>query len=576
MRVCLPLVRASATLVFACAFSPSGFSQEPVFHWRGEPKPRSFARTDEALTIDLHGKLHRADAATIEVWALTRRSGEQVFAGRGLPAIGPGGERFFKPAEGWVNFFVGTDSHGFLTGAINGNSRMPFPLVTLELLAPGQWHQVVIAKQADGFQRFHHNGAQVHSDEQSEHAGKVWPFIDEQPGEPLRLAVPLGGELGEISIWARALGPEEIRAAWETKRSGYVPSFPPQKTPALRPIHEHPSADPMLTNAAAWPQARARIVGEWQKLLGPMPTRIAPLEAQDHAETDCGTYLRRKVSFQVQSGDRMPCWLLIPKKPAAALKSPAIICFYGTTNGAGKDTTVGLSGAKPGSPPARNRAFAVDFVNAGYIALAPDFLRDGERLPPSGRPYDTTAFYEQYPDWSIVGKDCWDVQRAVDFLQTLTFVDPERIGMAGHSYGGHTTIFAAGLEPRIKAVFASGPVSDFVGHGLHWAVPKGAANSQSLPPLRPFLLAHQRPPVSFAEITALIAPRPLWVNQAVGEWRPNEEENAAAVSAVYRVLGAADRVAYIWCAGDHDFPPAARGAAVDWFRRWLEKPSDSR
>ena len=571
MRACLPLIRASACLFFACAFSSLGFSREPVFHWKGEPKPRSFARIDEALTIDFQGKLHRAEAATIEVWALTRRSGEQVFAGRGLPTIGPGGERFFKPAEGWVNFFVGTDSHGFLMGAIHGNSRMPFPLVSLEPLAPGQWHQAVIVKQGDGFQRFHHNGAQVHSDDQSEHAGKVWPFLDEKPGEPLRLAVPPGGELGEFSIWARALDPEEIRAAWETKRSVYVPSFAPPKTPALRPMHEHPDAEPLIGNPAGWPQQRARIVSEWQKLLGPMPARILPLEAQEHGETDCGTYLRRKVSFQVQPGDRMPCWMLIPKKPAAP-KSPAIICFYGTTNGAGKDTTVGLSGAKPGSPPARNRAFAVDIVNAGYIALAPDFLRDGERLPPSGRPYDTTAFYEQFPDWSIVGKDCWDVQRAVDFLQTLPFVDPERIGMVGHSYGGHTTIFAAGVEPRIKAVFASGPVSDFFGHGMHWAVPKGAANSQSLPAMRPFLLAHQRPPVSFAEITALIAPRPLWVNQAVGEWRPNEEENAAAVSGVYRALGAADRVRYVWCAGDHDFPPAARAAAVDWFRRWLENP----
>ena len=26
---------------------------------------------------------------------------------------------------------------------------------------------------------------------------------------------------------------------------------------------------------------------------------------------------------------------------------------------------------------------------------------------------------------------------------------------------------------------------------------------------------------------------------------------------------------YVWYPGDHDFPPAARQAAVDWFRRWL-------
>ena len=60
-----------------------------------------------------------------------QRRGEQVLLGRGMPETGPGGERMFQPAKDWVNFFLGTDQHGFLMGCINGNSRMPFPLVTL-------------------------------------------------------------------------------------------------------------------------------------------------------------------------------------------------------------------------------------------------------------------------------------------------------------------------------------------------------------------------------------------------------------------------------------------------------------
>jgi len=75
--------------------------------------------------------------------------------------------------------------------------------------------------------------------------------------------------------------------------------------------------------------------------------------------------------------------------------------------------------------------------------------------------------------------------------------------------------------------------------------------------------------VTFYEFTALIAPRPLLVGQAVGERRPMEEENYAAVKQVYQALGYGDRVLYHWYAGDHDYPPEARKAAVDWFRRWL-------
>jgi hypothetical protein len=97
-------------------------------------------------------------------------------------------------------------------------------------------------------------------------------------------------------------------------------------------------------------------------------------------------------------------------------------------------------------------------------------------------------------------------------------------------------------------------------------VPKGGGASQSLPALRPYLLEGRRPPVSFYEITALIAPRALAVGQAAGERRPHEEENHAAVAQVYRALGAGERVRYVWYPGDHDFPPRVRAEAVAWLR----------
>lgn len=51
--------------------------------------------------------------------------------------------------------------------------------------------------------------------------------------------------------------------------------------------------------------------------------------------------------------------------------------------------------------------------------------------------------------------------RAIDFLETLDLVDAKRIGMMGHSYGGHGTIFAAALDPRIACAVSNGPVSEF-------------------------------------------------------------------------------------------------------------------
>jgi hypothetical protein len=368
---------------------------------------------------------------------------------------------------------------------------------------------------------------------------------------------------------------EEIRADYEAKRKRYHPAHPGRPID-LREMNAHAAANlwKKPRSAETWPAERKRIEEGVFKVFGNFPREKPALDVKTiGSDKDCGAYIRRKVSIQVQEGDRTPCWLLIPKgllanKPARRV--PAVICFYGTTSGAGKDVTVGLSGRAPAAPPVRNLAFAIDIAEAGFVALAPDYLRDGERINPGRRPYDTTDFYAKYPAWSIHGKDVWDTMRAIDFLQTLDFVDADKIGMTGHSYGGHSTIFAAALEPRIKVAVANGPVSDFLHHGLHWAVPKGGGASQSLPAMRPYVLDHTLPvPVTFYEFTSLIAPKPLLVGQAAGEHRPMEEENYAAVREVYSALGHSDRVRYVWYAGDHDYPLPMRRAAVDWFKRWF-------
>jgi dienelactone hydrolase len=367
----------------------------------------------------------------------------------------------------------------------------------------------------------------------------------------------------------RELTEAEVRGDFESKNDKYHPALPAEPV-NLREMDAYSRAGlwkdpPTLAN---WPKQRERILAGVGKVFGPMPREKVSLDPKVLSEQDCGRYVRRKVSIQVQPADRMPAYLLVPKNRNR--KVPAVVCFYGTTIGAGKETTVGLSGGKPGTPPEKNRDYAVWMAEAGFVAFAGDYLRDGERLPLSARPYDTTDFYRRFPDWSVHGKDAWDTMRAIDYLQSLDFVDPDRIGMVGHSYGGHSTLFTTALEPRIKAAVANGPVSDFLHHGMHWAVPKGAGNSQSLPAMRPYVLDPTLPPpVTFYKFTALIAPRPLLVGQAVGERRPMEEENHAAVRQVYEALGSPGKVKYVWYPGDHDFPPAMRQAAVEWFRRHL-------
>ena len=527
-------------------------------------------RPTQYAEVALDRPLDGIKAMTVGAWVFPRRAGEQQFVVRGEPEVGANGERVFRPRDDRVTFLLGTDQHGFLLGAAHGNGRMPFPMVTLNEVPINSWSQLVVVKDERGHQKFYRNGTLVHSDHRSAHAPVVRPFRDRARDEPVRLSLPLGGMIGEAWVLPHELSAEEVRRDFDEKKSRFKPALPAEPV-ALREMDAHPAAwlwrqPPTKDN---WPQQRERILAGVGKIFGPSPMEKVPLDPQVAGEVDCGTYVRRKVSIAVQPDDRMPAYLLVPKNLRGRV--PAIVCFYGTTSGAGKDTTVGLSGGKPGTPPEKNRDYAVWMAEAGFVALAADYLRDGERVKSGGRPYDTTDFYEKFPDWSIHGKDAWDTSRAIDYLQSLDFVDPDRIGMVGHSYGGHSTIFTAALEPRIKAAVANGPVSDFLHHGMHWAVPRGGGASQSLPGMRAYVLDKTvPPPVTFYEFTSLIAPRPLLVGQAAGERRPMEEENHAAVKQVYEALGAPEKVRYVWYPGDHDFPPAMREAAVEWFRRWLK------
>ena len=63
-----------------------------------------------------------------------------------------------------------------------------------------------------------------------------------------------------------------------------------------------------------------------------------------------------------------------------------------------------------------------------------------------------------------------DARRALDVLQSLPFVDGERLGAIGHSLGGKQTLFLAAFDERVKAA-----VSSEGGIGLsfcNWHAPK--------------------------------------------------------------------------------------------------------
>ena len=61
---------------------------------------------------------------------------------------------------------------------------------------------------------------------------------------------------------------------------------------------------------------------------------------------------------------------------------------------------------------------------------------------------------------SITAVEIYGIMKSIDYLSTKPFVDTEKIGMVGLSYGGFYTLFTAAVDTRIKAALASSQFND--------------------------------------------------------------------------------------------------------------------
>jgi dienelactone hydrolase len=309
-----------------------------------------------------------------------------------------------------------------------------------------------------------------------------------------------------------------------------------------------------IKSADDWYIRRNQILDSMEQVMGPLPdiSKKVPLDFQVIEEVYIDGIKRLKISFAVEKHDRVAAYLLIPvdhKKPV-----PGILCLHQTIK-IGKEEPAGLGG----SP---NLNYALELAKRGYVTLAPDYPNFGE--------YSYDPYSNGY--LSATMKGIWNHMAAVDLLQSLPEVDPERIGCIGHSLGGHNSLFLAVFDTRIKAVVTScGFTSFFKYYGgdlTGWShkgyMPKIATKYEKNPSRMPF---------DFTEILGAIAPRALFINAPI-------RDSNFEISGVYDCVNAAKPVYALLKAGDklimtnpdapHDFPTAAREAAYTFLDKELK------
>lgn len=97
----------------------------------------------------------------------------------------------------------------------------------------------------------------------------------------------------------------------------------------------------------------------------------------------------------------------------------------------------------------RYESYVGGFARSGFIVFKPDYRGHGDS---EGDP--TGAYFS--PGYTI------DVLNAISSVRQLDNVNKDRIGLWGHSMGGHITLRAISVDPSIKAaVIWAGVVSDY-------------------------------------------------------------------------------------------------------------------
>ncbi|MDP8246038.1 MAG: acetylxylan esterase [Candidatus Hinthialibacter antarcticus] len=154
---------------------------------------------------------------------------------------------------------------------------------------------------------------------------------------------------------------------------------------------------------------------------------------------------------------------------------------------------------------------------------------------------------------SLHGLQFWNSVRAVDFLQSLDGVDPDRIGCTGASGGGTQTYGLTALDERIKV---SVPVNMISSHF------QGGCLCENGPSLR----LH-----SFnVEYGAMAAPRPLLMVSATGDWTDETlRVEYPAVKSIYSLYEAEDKVKTVQIDAPHNYNQQSREHVYAWFDRWF-------
>lgn len=290
-----------------------------------------------------------------------------------------------------------------------------------------------------------------------------------------------------------------------------------------------------VTTAAEWARERAALRARWFALLGPWPELLAAPQLEIVRTESRENLEQRFIRLELAPGYFQNAILLVPRGPGPF---PAVVVpFYEP------HTSAGLALTPAGTPTKPLRDFGYQLAQRGFVALCLG--------TPGGDAY--------HPDQA--GAKCQPLAflaylaaNAHTALSRLPNVDPARIGIVGHSYGGKWALFASCLSDKFACAVWSDPgvVFDETRPSINYQEPWYLGLDPAITRPRGLVSATAPRTGAYAqllaqghdlhELHALLAPRPFLVSGGA-EDTPARWPALTHAVAVNRLLGYDHRVA---------------------------------
>jgi hypothetical protein len=311
------------------------------------------------------------------------------------------------------------------------------------------------------------------------------------------------------------------------------------------------------THTTTYPAPQYSSVDDWKKRaaylrehilssagLLPMPERT-PLHPVVFGELKHDDYTVSKVYFESLPGFLVTGNLYRPigQGPFPAVLSPHGHWAYGR-----------LENTPLVSAPGR----AINLARQGFVVFTYDMIGYNDSIQ---LPHTFGGRRESLWGLSLAGLQLWNSLRSVDFLESLPYVRRDAIGATGESGGGTQTFLLAAIDDRIAVAAPVNMISLTMQGGCLCENPPGL-----------------RLDTTNVEIAASIAPRPLLMVSATGDWTAKTMESEfPAVRALYTLVDAGERVQAIRVQAEHNYNRESREAMYAWMARWLQHaPADER